>query len=374
MNVLAPEPELSCEQIVSILPNAVALVASDFSYAAVSPAYAQALGVSPADLIGVNHLNMSPGFLRDWGLVFRNNPDTVSSLHAREEVFRHADGSYRRYAWTATVWRDGRGAARGILLCLGRERGVQSAKQGAVGEIEPTEEELLFGRLTRKLAHNFNNILTILHTGIELVSFCKELPPDERKLLTDLLKSVNDGAGITRKLLAAGRNQSLEPGSHDLRTLLEEIVAQQLERLPQNVGVDHIQTPMYVGASAWQCFIDKQQFHNAVAALVENSIEAMPQGGAIRFELVSADQEEIAFSIADSGEGMTSEALEKVTVPFFSTKEGINHAGLGASIAEGFFVRSGGRIIYESSPGNGCRVTCILPFREFVWDGANMGA
>lgn len=81
-----------------------------------------------------------------------------------QEVFL-SDGRGRTYfPWTATLWRNSGGVATGVLLSLGEEHGGASE----TGAVKSTEQELMFGRMTRKMAHDFNNILTVVRSGLEL--------------------------------------------------------------------------------------------------------------------------------------------------------------------------------------------------------------
>jgi signal transduction histidine kinase len=356
--------------VVAALPSKVAFIGQDFRYHAVSEPFAKAIGASVQELIGVSHLALCQGFGRDWGKVFQADPEKVSSTKVEEEMFLKKDGGYARFPWTAVLWKDADGYAVGVLLFLEHE---QLKLQGQGGATVESEQEVLFGRMTRKLAHDFNNILTVIRGGLELAKLSDDLvlSKQNEELFDNLLLSTDHGVVITRKLLAAGRNQSLEPDCQDLRELLKGIYSDLQKRVPQGVRVFWVELPDGDGGEKWHCYIDKAQFRNAMNAIADNAIEAMPEGGSIGIELLSVAGSQLQFCVSDTGSGMELETLKMAVEPFFTTKTGKTHTGLGLTIADGFFTRSGGRLTIDSSPGNDCRVIATLPHHSFQWGGAN---
>jgi two-component system sensor histidine kinase RegB len=99
---------------------------------------------------------------------------------------------------------------------------------------------------------------------------------------------------------------------------------------------------------------------------VKNAIDASPNGTPIHLRAVEADAGKVRFFIRDEGIGMTSEALERVAEPFFTTKPPGQGMGLGAFLAHLFAQTLGGQLTFESAPGRGCTATLELPKTHYV--------
>ena len=115
-------------------------------------------------------------------------------------------------------------------------------------------------------------------------------------------------------------------------------------------------------------WLDASQLELALINLARNAVDAMPEGGQLTVRTSAIDLNEtgqwIAVTVADTGEGMTPEVVRKAAEPFFTTKERGKGTGLGLSMVAGFAEQSGGRMQIESAPGQGTRITLVLPRGE----------
>jgi CheY-like chemotaxis protein len=146
---------------------------------------------------------------------------------------------------------------------------------------------------------------------------------------------------------------------------LEQRIDKLAELLDHSLRED-VSVKFDIGEDLWPVRIDLSQFEVAILNLAVNAKDAMPSGGLICIAaqnspggLDGADAVEV--SVADEGEGMSPEAIEKAFEPFFTTKEIGRGTGLGLSQVYGFVQALGGTIAITSPPGDGTTVTMVLP-------------
>jgi signal transduction histidine kinase len=98
----------------------------------------------------------------------------------------------------------------------------------------------------------------------------------------------------------------------------------------------------------------------ALTNLIQNAVEAMPGDGTLSLTAVKARQE-MRISVGDTGEGIASEVVKKIFLPFFTTKD--KGVGMGLALTHKVITAHGGRVEVESRPGKGTTFTVILPLR-----------
>jgi signal transduction histidine kinase len=109
------------------------------------------------------------------------------------------------------------------------------------------------------------------------------------------------------------------------------------------------------------CVIPVRAAVEALSALVKNALDASPNGVAIRLSAMRPAPRSVRFLVRDEGVGMTSEIMERVAEPFFTTKAPGKGMGLGAFLAHLFAQTLGGTLSFESEPGHGCTAILELP-------------
>jgi signal transduction histidine kinase len=240
------------------------------------------------------------------------------------------------------------------------------------------------GRLAGGIAHVFNNLLTAIACETELA--LARLPSDEpaRKNLREIEKVGQRGAALARQLLAFSGRQVLHPKVLQLNHLLTGIE----ERVRRFLGSE-IELRLELHPDLDRVQVDPEQIENVVMSLVSNARDAMPEGGRLTLETMSADVLEedalhpmrakpgryVLLKVSDSGPGMSDEVRRHAFEPFFSTKGGMEITGLGLSTAYGIVAQSGGQILADSEPGSGTRFHIYLPSAESasVSEGAGEG-
>jgi len=226
------------------------------------------------------------------------------------------------------------------------------------------------GRLAGGVAHDFNNILTVILAGLELVLTRPELDQS----LCDELKEIRDAgdraAALTRQLLAFSRQQVIAPEVLDLY----EVVSHLRGMLTRLLGED-VELEVHSEPGLWAVKIDRNQLEQILMNLAVNSRDAMPRGGSFTvFTRNVALHEPASFvgstaepgpyvelSVRDTGIGMDVRTTARIFEPFYSTKEQGQGTGLGLAIVRGIAGQSGGHVAVESEVGRGTLFRLLFP-------------
>lgn len=259
-----------------------------------------------------------------------------------------ADGAFTGYLGV------GRDVTQRKLL---EEKLRQSQKMEAVGQI------------AGGVAHDFNNILTIISGNAELLSEKTEQSEKEvSKELKNIAYAADRGAALTSQILAFSRKQSLSPQRVNLNDLIEEMTGMIVSSMGSSIELE-----FDTKKGLWNSFLDYQQMTNIILNACINARDAMKGKGRI---IIATDNvtivhnEEISgvasgdytlLSIEDSGEGISKENLAKIFDPFFTTKPVGEGTGLGLSMLAEFAQDSGGGVDIDSEFGKGTILKIYLP-------------
>lgn len=243
-----------------------------------------------------------------------------------------------------------------------------------VGERAKAEEQLrqaqkmqALGQLTGGIAHDFNNLLTVIQGSADMLQR-PGLPEERRTRYADaIVQAAARAAALTSQLLAFARRQPLKPEVIDVNMM----VAGMTELLDRTLGERvRVETDLADGVCTVEA--DRAQLVSAVLNIAVNGRDAMPEGGTLRIATARLTGEQgpmIALSVTDSGSGMDPGTIERAMEPFFTTKAAGKGTGLGLSQVYGFASQSGGELRIESAPGQGTRVTILLPCSELEQSG-----
>ncbi len=232
---------------------------------------------------------------------------------------------------------------------------AQAALETAREQLLQAQKMEAIGQLTGGVAHDFNNLLMAVLSSLELLR--KRVPddPQTRRLLDNARQGAERGAALTRSMLAFARRQEMAIQPVDIADLVRSMQ----EMLGSSVGA-MIGVEVEFPADLPLALSDPNQLATAILNLVVNARDAMPGGGAIR---IFADREGdfVRLSVADNGEGMDRDVLERAREPFFTTKGVGKGTGLGLSMVHGIAAQSGGRLEISSEPGVGTVAEIWLP-------------
>jgi len=246
-------------------------------------------------------------------------------------------------------------------------------KRAAEEQLIQAQKMEAVGQLTGGIAHEFNNMLTVITGTIEILADAvKDTPP--LATITKLISEAADrGAALTSSLLSFARKQALQPAEIDVNDLLEELAKLLLATFDRKIEIVR-----KLDGNIWLAFADRGQLSSALLNLAINARDAMPEGGRLTLttrNVVFGVREAVAvgagyagdyveIEIADTGAGIPRAHLERIFDPFFSTKEVGKGTGLGLSMVFGFVKQSGGGIKVSSAEGSGTTFTIYLPKAE----------
>jgi PAS domain S-box-containing protein len=226
------------------------------------------------------------------------------------------------------------------------------------------------GQLTGGVAHDFNNILTVITGTIEILADGVADKPNLAAVAKLIDEAAERGADLTRQLLAFARKQPLQPKETDINALVVEAAKLLRPTLGESIEIESM-----LEDDAWPALIDRSQLSTAILNLAINARDAMPNGGKLTLETGNVMLDEayaaanpdarpgryVMIAISDSGSGIPAAIRDKVFEPFFTTKEVGKGTGLGLSMVYGFVKQSGGHIKIYSEQGHGTTFKLYLP-------------
>lgn len=275
--------------------------------------------------------------------------ETTGEAHDLDYRVRAADGRERIFRDRGAVEVDDDG--RPVRL-VGTVRDVTD-ERAAQARLHAAQRWETLGRLASGVAHDLNNLLTVILGHLDLLEPVTAGTDGELDRLA-AMQATRRAANLAARLLDYGRlDQLAEPV--DLRR-----IAAEAGELVRAVAEDHVAFELDLGDEPAVAHADPIQLQQVVLNLLLNSVEAMPRGGTIRVEAGRVG-DEVRLVVIDDGVGMTPEVLGAALQPYFTTKPRTEGTGLGLPTAEGIVVRAGGRLELESTPGRGTRATVTLP-------------
>ncbi len=311
-------------------------------------------------------------------------------FQSRATPMRDADGRIQEWFGTSTDI-DDQVRAREVLA-RGREelealvaertaelRHALDSLQAETAERERVETALrraqkmeAVGQLTGGIAHDFNNMLQGIAGGVEIARrrAAEGRTAEVLRYLDPARQAVDRAAGLTRRLLAFARRQRLDPKLVDP----DSLVAAMADMIRRTLGpAIHLDLRLRNGRARVLC--DPTELESALLNLCINARDAMPEGGQLSIatgdvqlsaaDLIGHEGAEpgayVEIAVADTGQGMPPDVMERVFEPFFTTKPLGQGTGLGLSQVYGFVRQSGGIVRLESTPGHGTTARVLLP-------------
>ncbi|TVR81016.1 MAG: response regulator [Rhodospirillales bacterium] len=228
------------------------------------------------------------------------------------------------------------------------------------------------GQLAGGVAHDFNNMLTLM-LGLSELLLTRHGPGDPshgdlRQLRENALRSRE----LVRQLLAFSRRQHLQPEIMAVDQVLGDLRSVLMPLLTEKVRLR-----FELNASSGRVRADPGQFNHVIANLAVNARDAMPHGGDLIIrtrEAVVAERRAgpeimpsgcyVVIDVADTGSGIPKEVQNHIFEPFFSTKDMASGSGLGLATVHGIVRQSGGYVFLDSAPGRGSTFSIFLPAVE----------
>jgi len=276
------------------------------------------------------------------------------------------DGEERMVRGRGEVVVDGSGTPirmRGIVVDITERKRLEE-------QLRQSQKMEAIGQLAGGVAHDFNNILTVIHGHASLLLSDENLSPSATKSAQQIAQAAERAAGLTRQLLTFSRRQVMQPRRLDLN----EVVSNMTRMLGRILGEDialqlnYWSQPAFVQA-------DASMIEQVLLNLAVNARDAMPKGGQLAIRISTTDVATNRLSlhpdgrvgkfacltVVDNGCGIPPENLRRVFEPFFTTKEVGKGTGLGLATVYGIVKQHQGWIEVESESGKGATFRVFLP-------------
>ena len=286
-------------------------------------------------------------------------------IHEDDLVFAD-DGHHERQETIKTPMYDDEGELMGVLG-IGRDITERANLQAQLVQAQKMES---IGRLAGGVAHDFNNMLSIILGNLEMI--LDDLPKDSHLVenLEEIKNATDRSSRLTKQLLAFARRQTISPKVIDLNDTVESILTM-LRRL---IGED-IDLAWHPGKNLWQVNVDPSQVDQILANLCVNSRDSIKNIGKVTIETgnLSLEAEDcrkhdgfipgdyVMMTVSDTGSGMSKEILDHIFEPFYTTKGSGKGTGLGLAMVYGIMKQNKGFIYVYSEPGRGSIFRIYFP-------------
>ena len=320
----------------------------------------------------------------------------------RHHVDRALAGQAATYEYETTIVGDRRVVARTTLIpevsadgqvvgCFELTFDITEQRRAQEMLVQAQKMEAL-GQLTGGLAHDFNNILTVILGNLGALKAARAGDPALAEFVDPAVDAAQRGAELIKALQSFSRTQPLEAQAVDVGALIAAAGRVVRRSLP-----DSLQLDIAAGAAPLWAWIDADRLHGALLNLILNARDATPdhfttpgrtldrtpdrtpgctpgcitvQASAHQLDALQAAALQIepgpcvCIAVSDNGCGMDAATQARVFEPFFTTKPAGQGTGLGLAMVYGFIKQSGGAISIRSAPGQGTTVTLWLPAAE----------
>ena len=287
-----------------------------------------------------------------------------------------ADGRVREFEVSKLPMFNADGS-RKALLVLARDvterNRADATRQNLEAQLRQSQKMEAIGQLAGGVAHDFNNILTIIHGNMSLLLDSGRLPADESGLAQEVLQAAERAAALTRQLLLFGRKSVIQPRDLDLNELVGNLTRMLRRTLGDDIALRTVYAPGLKAVHA-----DPGMIEQVLLNLAVNARDAMPGGGTLTLatslvEFATGQLPRnpdasagtfVCLAVADTGAGMPPAILARIFDPFFTTKEVGKGTGLGLATVYGILRQHGGWVDVESELGRGSEFRVYLPATE----------
>jgi len=243
-------------------------------------------------------------------------------------------------------------------------------KKSTMEQLIQSQKMESIGQLAGGLAHDLNNILTVINGYAILAKNGLSKEQFEFQCINTILEASSKASSLTHSLLAYSRKQEMSQQNQNLSPLIET-VGSFIKRIIR----DNIEFTLSLQDDPLTVYVDTLQIEQVLLNFATNARDAMPNGGtfSIASSVGSIDKQYISshgygkvgdyalITVSDTGCGMDAETRRKVFDPFFTTKELGKGTGLGLSMVMGIIKQHGGFVDVESEPGKGTVFHLYLP-------------
>ncbi|HYM75323.1 MAG TPA: PAS domain S-box protein [Candidatus Dormibacteraeota bacterium] len=353
------------EQLIQSAPEAMAITDPDYTVRQINLEFTRVFGYTAEEACGRNLSAMIVPPDKEGESLGLADYTTRPVTSVLETTRRRKDGS--RVDVSVLVSPVLVGNELDAVYCIYRD----------ISDVKTTEEQLrqsqkmeAIGRLAGGLAHDLNNLLTVITGYTEMQLAALPATDPNHSHAAQIMQAGQRATALTQQLLAFSRRQVLQPNNLDLNFIVSS-----LETLLRRLIGEDVEVVFTPGQNLGTVRADPGQLEQVIMNLAINARDAMPKGGRLLLQTSNAELDEgyarlhvgvvpgryILLTVSDTGVGMAEETIAHIFEPFFTTKGLGKGTGLGLSTVYGIVQQSEGHIFVYSEPGHGSSFKIYLP-------------
>ncbi len=291
--------------------------------------------------------------------------ENQAEMSRQEFELRRRDGASIWVGVSTSILRDRQDRPRGATVVFTDLTEIKRLQE----QVELRRRLTVLGEMSAGIAHEFRNYMGTVMGFAKLLSRKMDREDPRQEMAAAIIRELDAMDRLIKDLLGFGRQEEVTLKPTELEPLIRRLVLQTLAQVgaePRPNVALHFETGLTKAA------LDEVLFPQAFSNLVQNAVEAMRGGGELtvrasvreRADAVpagrqAAHEKEIEISVSDTGAGIARDNLERIFLPFFTTKE--KGTGLGLALAHKIILSHGGRIAVESREGSGTTFHVFLP-------------
>lgn len=365
------ESQRELAEIVRESPDGIVILDDTGAIVTVNPAAERISGKPAGDVVGANFAATETLVGKDANRAIESFQGLLNGEQRPPEEFeiRRSDGQTAVVEVNprVVVSVDGRRRVHTVIRDVTERHRVQRLKDAYEGRLREAQRLESVGMLAGGVAHDFNNVLTMILSNTDALA-SDAAGPEAKELLGEIRQGSLQAANLTQQLLAFSRQQVLNVKPTNLVHLLTN-ARPMLERA---LGEQSTLT-LVLPAPSIVVLVDANQIEQAIINLLANARHAMPRGGKVEIDVrllhvgTDADWPDVPdgdyvrIAISDTGVGMDEATCTRIFDPFFTTKELGHGTGLGLSTVHGIVKQADGHIRVTSELGRGSRFEMLLP-------------
>jgi PAS domain S-box-containing protein len=329
----------------------------------VNPAWAATLGWSAEKLLATPYLDfVHPDDRQTTIDAEAQLADRAASVVGFENRYRCKDGKYCALLWTAAPF-----VEENLIYAAARDI---TARKKLEGQFLQAQKMEAVGRLAGGVAHDFNNVLSVVLSYTDLILEDLKTGDPLRDDISEIHQAGKRATELTRQLLAFSRQQVLQPQIVDLNGIIAG-----MEKMLRRLVREDVALSLMPARALGKVRVDPGQIEQIVMNIVVNARDAMPDGGTISIETEDVELDDgyarehvdaragrhVLLAISDTGIGMDADTRARVFEPFFTTKPKHEGTGLGLSTVFGIVQQSGGHVAVYSELDHGTTFKIYFP-------------
>jgi two-component system, cell cycle sensor histidine kinase and response regulator CckA len=367
------EPGTVALDVLDSLMEGCQVISRDWKYLFLNPALLQQVNRRADELLGRTMMECFPGIEQTPMFAELRRCMEARTTHRMLNRFAMPSGGERWFELHIVPVPDGLCV---LSIDVTEYKETQLALSNTEEQLRHAQKMEAVGRLAGGVAHDFNNILTVV---LSYSSLALEGLPDGDPVAADLReiqRAAERGAGLTRQLLAFSRRQVVEPVTLNLN----DVISRSRGMLRPLLGEDLV-LRVVLDPELDDILADPGHMEQVLMNLVVNARDAMPHGGTLTIETANVDLDDnyagghlgthagpyVLLAVSDTGVGMDKETQTRIFEPFFTTKPAGRGTGLGLSTVFGIVQQCGGALQVYSEPGSGATFKAYFPRASNSW-------